>query len=62
MKRLTLLLATLGLTFFVSGCGQSGPLYIPDDPSKMAVPPSRNTADDQEQSEEPDNGDSSQSD
>ncbi len=43
MKRLTLLLAITTSLFIFSGCGQSGPLYIPGDPSQMAVPPSRDT-------------------
>ncbi len=35
MKRLTLVLLLL------AGCGQSGPLYIPGNPSEMSVPPSQ---------------------
>jgi len=41
MKRLTFLLAAFAFTFLFSGCGQSGPLYVPGNPSQMAVPPSR---------------------
>ncbi len=33
MRRLYLLL------FLIAGCGQSGPLYLPGDPSRMEVPP-----------------------
>ena len=38
MKRLSTLLAVL--LFLASGCGQSGPLYLPDNPSKIErLPP-----------------------
>ena len=40
MKRITLLMAALASLFLFSGCGQSGPLYVPGNPSTMAVPPS----------------------
>ncbi len=33
------LLAALVMLFALSACGQSGPLYIPGDPSRMSVPP-----------------------
>lgn len=61
MKRLTFLIAIFTLMFIFSGCGQSGPLYIADDPSQMAVPPSRDTANQEEEQEE-ENGESSESD
>jgi predicted small lipoprotein YifL len=35
MKRLLAVLVTL----FIFGCGQSGPLYIPGDPSRIENPP-----------------------
>jgi predicted small lipoprotein YifL len=38
MKRLIIALAALTFVFLYSGCGQSGPLYIPDNPSKISVP------------------------
>lgn len=44
MKRLTFLLAVFASMFMISGCGQSGPLYLPGDPSTMAVPPSEDSA------------------
>ena len=56
MKRLTLLIATFAFMVLFSGCGQSGPLYIPGNPSKMAVPPSQETASEEEEEE---NGDES---
>ena len=59
MKRLTFLLALAGSLFLFSACGQSGPLYIPGDPSQMAVPPSRDTADTEEQDDEEQDSDES---
>ncbi len=52
MKRLTILIAAFAFMFLFSGCGQSGPLYVPGNPSKMAVPPSQEPASDEEQEEE----------
>ena len=51
MKRLTLLITVLASMMLFSGCGQSGPLYVPGHPSKMAVPPSQDTASEDEQEE-----------
>lgn len=48
MKHLTLLLAFTASLLLFSGCGQSGPLYIPGDPSQMAVPPARDTTNNEE--------------
>ena len=62
MKRLTFLLAVFAFTFLFSSCGQSGPLYIPGNPSKMAVPPSQDAADDAQQDDAEDNADSSDTD
>jgi predicted small lipoprotein YifL len=39
MKRLILALAALTFVFLSSGCGQSGPLYISGNPSKIQEPP-----------------------
>ena len=52
MKRLTFLTAALAFMFLFSGCGQSGPLYVPGNPSTMAVPPSQETAGEDDQEEE----------
>jgi len=52
MKRLTFSITVLALMFIFSGCGQSGPLYIPGDPSKMAIPPSQESASEEELEEE----------
>jgi predicted small lipoprotein YifL len=68
MKRLTFLIAAFAFTFLFSGCGQSGPLYIPGNPSQMAVPPSRpppGEEESEEKSEEEsleDSGESSETD
>ncbi len=52
MKRLTFLLAVFASMLMISGCGQSGPLYVPGDPSTMAVPPSQDSADEEAEDEE----------
>ena len=52
MKCLTFLTAALAFMLLFSGCGQSGPLYVPGNPSTMAVPPSQETASEDDQKEE----------
>ena len=52
MKRLVLLLSAVTTMFLFAGCGQSGPLYVPGNPSQMAVPPSQPGAEDSEESSE----------
>jgi predicted small lipoprotein YifL len=52
MKRLTFSIAVLAFMFLFSGCGQSGPLYIPGNPSQMAIPPSQETAGEEELEED----------
>jgi len=49
-------LAALLLVFLLGACGQSGPLYIPGNPSKIEQPPpaAESTA---EEEEPEDNGD-----
>jgi len=37
MKAITF--AALLFVLFIAGCGQSGPLYIPGDPSSIEAPP-----------------------
>jgi predicted small lipoprotein YifL len=60
MKRLMFLLVTASSMFLFSACGQTGPLYIPDNPSQMAVPPSTGPANTEEQeSDEQDSGEES---
>ena len=38
MKRISIALAAFVFLFIGSGCGQSGPLYIPGDPSSVQQP------------------------
>lgn len=38
MKSICITLATLFLLVILAGCGQSGPLYVPGDPSSINVP------------------------
>jgi len=52
MKRLTFSITVLAFMFLFSGCGQSGPLYIPGNPSQMAVPPSQEPAAEEELEED----------
>lgn len=52
MKRLILALAAFTFVFLASGCGQSGPLYIPDNPSKISVPPPDSESETEEDEEE----------
>ncbi len=51
MKRLILALAALTFVFLSSGCGQSGPLYISGNPSKIQEPPpvAESTADEEQE-------------
>ena len=46
-------LAALILAFLLGACGQSGPLYIPGNPSKIEQPPpaAESTADEEEAEE-----------
>ena len=37
---------------FLAACGQSGPLYIPGDPSEIREPPAQQSEDDSEEEEE----------
>lgn len=39
MKRLILALTALSFVFLTTGCGQSGPLYISGNPTKIQEPP-----------------------
>jgi predicted small lipoprotein YifL len=52
MKRLSVFVAAL--LFIVAGCGQSGPLYVAGNPSKIQQPPAAESTADEEQDE---NGD-----
>jgi predicted small lipoprotein YifL len=39
MKSFTATPGMLLLILFIAGCGQSGPLYVPGDPSSIQAPP-----------------------
>ncbi len=51
MKRLFAALAAVSFLFVASGCGQSGPLYIPGNPSTIQQPPpqAESTADEEQE-------------
>lgn len=51
------ILAALLLAFVLGACGQSGPLYIPGDPSSLEGPQQQQQQQDDEDQDE-DNGDS----
>ena len=55
MKRLITALAACSFLIAAFGCGQSGPLYIPGNPSKIQQPPPQAESTAEEESEE--NGD-----
>ena len=55
MKSVFLLLAAFSLAIVATGCGQSGPLYIPGNPSTIQNPP---PADDQAEEEKEEDSDS----
>ena len=50
MKRLILACVALSFVFVAAGCGQSGPLYVPGNPSRISNPPP--PADEAEEGEE----------
>ena len=52
MKRLVLALAALVFVLPFTGCGQSGPLYIPGNPSTIRQPPPRAEPTAEEEDEE----------
>jgi predicted small lipoprotein YifL len=61
MKRLTFLMTAISLLFLLSGCGQSGPLFVPGSPSRMTVPPSQASTDEAKDNEQESSEDSSES-
>ncbi len=52
MKRLLTALLTCSFLFVAFGCGQTGPLYIADNPSKIQQPPPQAESTAEEESEE----------
>jgi predicted small lipoprotein YifL len=52
MKRFTLALGAIAFILSFSACGQSGPLYLPGDPSKLeTIPPAPEEGDEEEKEE-----------
>ena len=57
MKRFTLTLAAFSLVLLFSACGQSGPLYLPGNPSKLeTIPPAPTNSDKEEKEKKDDEG------
>lgn len=52
MKRFSFALAAISFVFLFSGCGQSGPLYLPGNPSKLETIPPAPVNDDEAEDEE----------
>jgi predicted small lipoprotein YifL len=59
MQRFILAIITMASLFIVSGCGQSGPLYLPGNPSRIEKLPPLPTGSEQEQGEEKEKSDTS---
>jgi len=51
MKRFILALTAISFLGLVTGCGQSGPLYLPGNPSKLETIPPAPTEGDEEEKE-----------
>lgn len=52
MNRLFLASAAIAFVLMFSGCGQSGPLYLPGDPSRIErLPPAPADAEEEEEKE-----------
>ena len=58
MKSATL--TALLLILFLAGCGQSGPLYVPGDPSSTKAPAEQPASDEDKEKDENSEGSSSQ--
>lgn len=53
MKRFILALAAISFLGLFAGCGQSGPLYLPGNPSKLeTLPPAPTNGDDEEKDDD----------
>ena len=52
MKAITCMLIALCLSWSLGGCGQSGPLYVPGDPSSIKAPPEPAEGDEQSEDSE----------
>ena len=53
---LTKILAALLFAFALAGCGQSGPLYVPGDPSSVQEPESMGSDEETDERNEEDEG------
>ena len=58
MQRLILALAASTLLFSLTGCGQSGPLYLPGNPSRIESLPPEPTGAEQEEEVQKEKSDS----
>lgn len=58
MKSIICTLATLLLFVVLAGCGQSGPLYVPGDPSSIKAPPEPEAGDEESDEDGEDSEDS----
>jgi len=56
MKSIICTFATMLLAVALAGCGQSGPLYVPGDPSSIQTPPE--AASDEEENDNREDDDS----
>jgi len=56
MKRIILALVAISIVSLFTGCGQSGPLYLPGNPSKIQPPPAPPEEAEEEDEEEEDSG------
>ena len=57
MKRLLLALFAMTSVFVAAGCGQSGPLYLPGDPSTIQTQPPQPEETQQDEEEDNNNDD-----
>jgi len=57
MKLLFITFAVLCFAFLTTGCGQSGPLYIPGNPSQIQNPPPPPEQPEEEEDDEEENDD-----
>ncbi len=64
MKRLLFPIAAFAFMILFSGCGQSGPLYVPGNPSQVTVSPPQQDAGEEEEPDpsEKDRGETSDTD
>ena len=62
MKRLLFPIAAFALMILFSGCGQSGPLYVPGNPSQVTVSPTQQAASEEDEKEKQDPDETSDAD